>query len=504
MRATSRGRGADCASSRRNARTTSLCETYLAELERSRGALDVVVARRRALRRDDRRRRAPGGAAHRGWAHAMASWRPRGGDRIVRGGDRRRSGRSPGGARRGPCAASTWTRSTRDGKQSRVPSMAAGTKRHSSWSASPPRLPPAMQKRHRRRSARSSDQRSRLWSLLRRSHVPAWAFSEADADALSAALERLAAAGAEASTMAAAEEHRRARAVGDAERVLDASRAWFQGGRAAPRRASSGSRRRWRWGAPTRSKPRAARSPRPVPPDLREALLASASLLHVAANPEERRPAARRRVRRRSPREPGAGPARAATPAAGSPRSGISTARWAPTPRSTRSSLAGWSWLVDGNVAEALRRVRTRDAARIRTTWRRGKGSAPRRRRPATPRSAPPRARPSARRARTTRAPGASGRRPGLACDRARRPSARRERLLPARFARDATRGLAFDRLFRPRSRAQGQRPAPRDRRPPPRRRATTRPRSRSSSGSRRASCARRATRKARSRRSRT
>jgi tetratricopeptide (TPR) repeat protein len=179
-----------------------------------------------------------------------------------------------------------------------------------------------------------------------------WNECEDDADALTRALALIAGAGPAASTIAAAEDHRRSRAAGDADRVLDSSRAWFHGGGGLPAGVE--------WLAATMAvgsteDEGAARRAlaAAVPPDLREPLLASASLLHVAATPEEPAPlllgdSEAVRLVNLELAPPGC-----------DPRRRLAALRnldgaLGPDAEIDAIALSGWSWLVEGNVAEAL------------------------------------------------------------------------------------------------------------------------------------------------------
>ncbi len=175
---------------------------------------------------------------------------------------------------------------------------------------------------------------------------------EEDEEALVGALARVAGAGTEAATIAAAEAHRRARAAGDAERVLETSRGWFERGGGLPAAIE--------WLASTMAlenvdEEQAARRAIAAiaPPDLREALLASASLLHVAATPEEQGPLLVGE----------SDPVRLVNlelaPPGSDPRRRLAALRnldgaLGPDAEIDAISLSGWSWLIDGNAAEAL------------------------------------------------------------------------------------------------------------------------------------------------------
>lgn len=180
----------------------------------------------------------------------------------------------------------------------------------------------------------------------------AWTAAEDDEERVTAALQRIAGAGSDAATVAAAEEHRRARAAGDPERVLEASRAWFHRGGGLPAGIE------WLAAAMAVGSPDEEQSARravagTVPPDLRDAVLSSAALLHVAASPEERIPLL-------------AGQSDAIrlvnlelAPPGSDPRRRLAALRsldgaLGPDAEVDAISLSGWSWLVDGNAAEAL------------------------------------------------------------------------------------------------------------------------------------------------------
>jgi predicted Zn-dependent protease len=273
----------------------------------------------------------------------------------------------------------------------------------------------------------------------------AWGAAEEDADALARALARIAAAGTEASTFAAAEEHRRARAAGDLDRVLDASRAWFQQGGGLPAGIE--------WLAATMAvastdeEQAARRAIAAVAPlELREPIVASASLLHVAATPDERAPLlvgesdAVRLVNLEL------------APAGCDPRRRIAALRGldgslGPDAEADAIALSGWSWLVDGNVAEALVAFERAAAAHPDDlgAW---EGL----------RTAAEAMGDTAKRATACEALGARCKDDlragklledaGLAASELGQPE-RAEAAFAAAFARDATRAVSFDRLFR-------------------------------------------------------
>ncbi|MGO9713499.1 MAG: hypothetical protein ACLQBL_31885 [Polyangiaceae bacterium] len=328
-----------------------LVETYLAELERSRGALDDVarIAERCAEATDD--------------ADLAASLRLEAGFTRWRHGDRAGAiasfetaiDGSPDAAR----AALAWALrgvgvDSLDGRRRAIArsldsggdeatlllerfatELAAGDAREASAALAG--------------AEESSEPAVVLAAALARA---AWVASDEDPQSLTAALGRISGAGTEASTLAAAEEHRRARAAGDVDRVLDSSRAWFHEGGGLPAGIE--------WLAATMAvgsseEERTARRAiaAAVPPDLREALLASASLLHVAATPEEPAPllvgesdAVRLVNLELAP--PGCDPRRRLAALGGL------DGALGPDAEVDAAGLSGWSWLVDGNVAEAL------------------------------------------------------------------------------------------------------------------------------------------------------
>ena len=273
----------------------------------------------------------------------------------------------------------------------------------------------------------------------------AWSVSDEDAEGLTTALERIAGAGTEARVFAAAEEHRRARAAGDIDRALDSSRAWFHAGGGLPAGVE--------WLAATMTlgsseEEQAARRAiaTSVPPDLREAVAASASLLHVAATPDEPAPLL-------------AGDSDAVrlvnlelAPPGSDPRRRIAALRGlggalGPDAELDAIALSGWSWLVDGNVAEALVAFERATIAHpndlgawegLRTAAEAADDTA---KRTAACEELGTRCRNDAR-------AGAFWEEAGLAAT-ALGDDARAEAAFFSAFARDASRSLSFDRLFR-------------------------------------------------------
>jgi len=183
----------------------------------------------------------------------------------------------------------------------------------------------------------------------------AWRAIDDEPDVLSAALSRISGAGADANVIAIAEEHRRAVAAGDPDRTLDASRSWFQAGgglTAATEWLAATMMLSNAHGAEEEIAARRAIAAT-VPSDLRESFLASAALLHSAATPDELAPLlvgssdAVRLVNLEL------------APPGCDPRRRIAALRdldgsLGPDAEADAASLAGWSWLVEGNAAEAL------------------------------------------------------------------------------------------------------------------------------------------------------
>jgi tetratricopeptide (TPR) repeat protein len=173
-----------------------------------------------------------------------------------------------------------------------------------------------------------------------------------DEEAVTAALARIAGAGAEAATFAAAEDHRRALVSGDGDRMADAARAWFQAG--------GGLTAGVEWLAAAMAiesadDEQAARKAlaAAVPAEQKEAFLASAALLQVAAVPEDRAPlligdSDAIRLVNLELAPPGCDPRRRIAALANLGEA------LGPDAETDALALSGWSWLVDGNVTEAL------------------------------------------------------------------------------------------------------------------------------------------------------
>ncbi len=279
----------------------------------------------------------------------------------------------------------------------------------------------------------------------------AWRATDSDPDVLTVALSRIAATGSDANTIVTAEEHRRALLANDADRALDASRGWFQAGGgltagvewlAATMVLSRAN------GAPAAEEEAAARRAiaATVPSELREPLLASVALLHSAATPDERAPllvgssdAVRLVNLELAP--PGCDPRRRI--AALRDLNGSLGA----DAEADAASLSGWSWLVEGNAAEALLAFERATAVHaddlgawegLRTAAEMTSDTA----RTATACEAlGARCKDDARAARFWE-------QAGLACLELGQDE-RAEGAFFQAFARDASRGLAFDKLFR-------------------------------------------------------
>jgi tetratricopeptide (TPR) repeat protein len=183
----------------------------------------------------------------------------------------------------------------------------------------------------------------------------AWSPIDDEPEIMVAALERVSSAGPDAHVIALAEAHRCAVAARDPSRALDASRAWFEAGgglTAAIEWLAATMMIADAQGADAELAARKALAAE-VPGDLREALVASSAILHSAATPADLAPLivgssdAVRLVNLEL------------APPGCDPRRRIAALRdldgaLGPDAEADAASLSGWSWLVEGNAAEAM------------------------------------------------------------------------------------------------------------------------------------------------------